>query len=361
MRTSGLGGDSAVHVVEGLDGGLHLGPCRLMPISLAAMKFPKLVHDGLDRALAQDMPALDGGQFVIPQWDVLPAGLERREAAIVARLADGPLRLGQAVQSRTEDPALARLVGRGLVMLAGATPSDAAHVLGRVDAWDSDAATKALTLFARRRIGSGRRIADGPVTLAQMIVDQLTAQTVDCLLQTAFAEDSRDWGDPAVLARHPLTMAGLDGHQGLLQMRTVVGVPVIGLGASARAYYGPVGDRLGTRMIVPDHADVANAIGAVVGQVAMQASGVVTSAGAGVYVVHLPDGPQRFADRDTAMTALETALADDARARARAAGVEDMRITTDRDIDEVAIEGQPMFIEARIRVTAQGRPRIALG
>ncbi|MBE0412597.1 hydantoinase/oxoprolinase family protein [Yoonia sp.] len=361
MRTTGLGGDSAVHVVDGLESGLHLGPRRLMPISLAAKRFPALVHDALDRALAHDVPALDGGQFVIPQWDAAPVGLEKREAAIVARLTDGPLRLGHAVQSRTETPALVRLAARGLVMLAGVTPSDAAHVLGRVGAWDSDAAIKALTLFARRRIGSGQRVADGPVALAQMIVDQLTVQTVDCLLQTAFAEDSRDWDDPAALARHPLTMAGLDGHQGLLQMRTALGVPVIGLGASAGAYYGPVGNRLGTRMIVPEHADVANAIGAVVGQVAMQASGVVTSAGAGVYVVHLPDGPQRFADRDAAMTALELALTEDARARARAAGVEEMRLTTDRDIDEVAIEGQPMFIEARIRVTAQGRPRIALG
>ncbi|HSG54555.1 MAG TPA: hydantoinase/oxoprolinase family protein, partial [Paracoccaceae bacterium] len=290
MRTTGLGGDSEVHVVEGLEAGLRLGPRRLMPMSLAATRFPALVHEVLDRALAQDVPALDGAQFVIPQWAVLPTGLEKREAAIVDRLAAGPLRLGQVVQTRTETPALGRLVNRGLVMLAGVTPSDAAHVLGRVAAWDGDAAEKALTLFARRRSGSGKRIAEGPEQLARMIVDQLTAQTVDCLLQAAFADDSRDWDDPAALARHPLTVAGLDGHQGIVQVRMALGVPVIGLGASAQAYYGAVGDRLGTRMIVPDHADVANAIGAVVGQVAMQADGTVTSPGPGVFVVHLPAG-----------------------------------------------------------------------
>ncbi len=49
MRTTGLGGDSEVHVVEGLDGGLRLGPRRLMPISLAATQFPALVHAVLDR------------------------------------------------------------------------------------------------------------------------------------------------------------------------------------------------------------------------------------------------------------------------------------------------------------------------
>mgnify|MGYP006955162773 CR=1 FL=1 len=179
--------------------------------------------------------------------------------------------------------------------------------------------------------------------------------------QAAFADDSRDWDDPAALARHPLTTAGLDGHQGIVQVRLALGVPVIGLGASAHAYYGAVGDRLGTRMMVPDHADVANAIGAVVGQVAMQASGVVTSPGPGVFVVHLPDGPARFADQDAAIAALEAALTTQASAKARAAGVEDMRLTTQRDINAVEVEGQPMFIEASIRVTAQGRPRIAVG
>jgi hypothetical protein len=36
-----------------------------------------------------------------------------------------------------------------------------------------------------------------------------------------------------------------------------------------------------------------------------------------------------------------------------------MRVTVDRNISEIEIEGQPMFIEARIKVSVQGRPRIA--
>jgi hypothetical protein len=47
-----------------------------------------------------------------------------------------------------------------------------------------------------------------------------------------------------------------------------LGVPVIGLCASAPSYYGAVGARLGARMILPEHAGVANAIGAPVPQVA---------------------------------------------------------------------------------------------
>ncbi len=54
-------------------------------------------------------------------------------------------------------------------------------------------------------------------------------------------------------------------------------------------------------MVLPKHGDVANAIGAVVGQVQMQATGTVTSAGAGSFAVHLAAGPQKYTDRDAAL------------------------------------------------------------
>jgi len=363
MRTTGLGGDSEVHLIEGLDGAIRLGPRRLMPVALLAQDHGPLVHRALDQALASEVPQDGAGRFVLPLWQgAPPLGLGAREAAVAGRLTQGPLRMADAVCSRVEAPALARLVARGFAMIAGVTPSDASHVLGRSDTWDREAAEKALILFSRKRSGRGERIAAGAALMAQAIIDQLTAQTVDCLLEAAFAEDGRDWGvAPEALARHPLSTAGLDRHRGVVQTTLGLGVPVIGLGASAPVYYGAVGDRLGARMVLPAHAGVANAIGAVVGQVAMQANGTVTSPGPGAYVAHLPDGPERFAESGSAMDALEVALTLDARARALAAGVEEVRLSVIRDVTEVDIEGQPMFIEARLRVTAQGRPRIAIG
>jgi len=362
MRTTGLGGDSEVHLTEGLEGALRLGPRRLMPVSLLAQDHPALVHDALDRALAAEVPQDGAGRFVLPLWrGDLPAGLDAREAAVAARLADGPLAQAVLLRNRMEAGALDRLVARGLVMRAGLTPSDAAHALGRLAVWDRVAAEKALTLFARRRSGRGERIAPDAAAMAQAIIDRLTAQTVDCLLEAAFDEDGRDWGGltSEALARHPLTLAGLDRHAGILRTTLALGVPVIGLGASAASYYGAVGERLGAEMVLPGHGGVANAIGAVVGQVAMQATGTVTSPGPGRYTAHLPDGPQPYAAAEAAMAALELALGAEASARARAAGVSEIALAVTREVQQVEVEGQPMFIEARLRVTAQGRPRIA--
>ncbi|PPB80460.1 N-methylhydantoinase A/oxoprolinase/acetone carboxylase beta subunit [Albidovulum inexpectatum] len=364
MRTTGLGGDSEVHLTEGLRAGLRLGPRRLVPVALLARNHPGLVHGALDAWLAQSAVGEQDGRFAIAMWagTTPPEGLDRRETEIAQRLAQGPARLSDCLRTRLELPALMRLVQRGLVMLSGITPSDAAHVLGRLDSWDTDAARKALMLFARRRDGRGDPIARDPESLARAIVDQLTRQTVDFLLECALAEDSRDWAAaPETLARHELMQAALDRHAGTIRLSACLGVPVIGLGASAPSWYGAVGERLGTRMILPEHAGVANAIGAVVGQVAVHAEGSVTSPGPGQFVAHLPSGPTIFGDQDTAVQALAQALCAEAEARARHAGVEKARLEIDRDIRQIEVEGQPMFIEARLRVTASGRPRIATG
>ena len=363
MRTTGLGGDSEVHLVtEGLTGGLRLGPRRLMPVSLLAVDHGPMVHAALDRWLSGDAVGEMDGRFVVPMASPgggQRGGLTAREIAVLDRIT-GPMPMVAALTTRLEVAALERLVARGLVMISGVTPSDASHVLGRLDAWDAAAADKALRLMARRRTGAGERFATGPDVLAQAVVDQVTQQTVDCLLEAAFGEDAGFAGDePQALARHALTRAGLARHRGVVEVSLTLGVPVIGLGASAPSYYGAVGDRLGCPMILPEHAGVANAIGAVAGQVSQRAVGLVSSPAEGRFVAHLADGLQAFSTSEAALQALETALIADASARARDAGAVDLRITVERDIKQVEIEGRQMFIEARLTATASGRPRVA--
>ncbi|MFP5481224.1 MAG: hydantoinase/oxoprolinase N-terminal domain-containing protein [Alphaproteobacteria bacterium] len=359
MRTTGLGGDSEVHLVtEGLKGGVRLGPRRLMPVSLLAVDHGPMVHAALDRWLSSEAVGEMDGRFVLPMTGQR-GGLNARDIAVLDRITQ-PMPMAHALTSRLEVAALERLVARGLVMLSGVTPSDASHMLGRLADWDGAAAEKALRLMARRRTGAGERFAQGPEALAQAIVDQLTQQTVDCLLEAAFAEDPAFAADPPeALARHPLTRLGLDRHRGVVETTVRLGVPVIGLGASAPSYYGAVGERLGCRMILPEHAGVANAIGAVAGQVSQRATGTVSSPAEGRFVAHLSEGVETFSSPEAALAALETALIAEASDRARQAGAVDLRLTVDRDVKEVEIEGRQMFIEARVTVTASGRPRVA--
>lgn len=361
MRTTGLGGDSEVHFLsEGLKGGVSLGPRRVLPISLIAVDAPEVVHDALDSQLRSTLPGEHDGRFVRAVAGQTMEGIGPREEVLLERIGVTVHPLGDVLRSRVETGALKRLVERGLVQIAGVTPSDASHVLGLADTWDAIAAEKALALFGRRRTGSGDRLATEPKEMAKVVISQLEHQTSLALLETAFSEEEAGFGlEPSVLARHVLMQRGLGGHQGLVRLDTGLSVPVIGLGASASTYYPAVGKRLGCEMILPEHAGVANAIGAVVGRVTMREAGTVTSPSEGKYRVHLIDGPEDFGDEKSALSRLEVVLRARALAAAETAGAVDIQIDVVRDIRTAGMEAREVFVEAEITVEASGRPRVA--
>ena len=361
MRTFGLGGDSEVHVQDaGLQGGVTLGPRRVVPVSLMALEAGAAVHAALEDQLRASAPGEHDARFVRAVPGIEAGGLGERETTLLGRIRDDIIPVGKILRSRMDSAALARLVRRGLVQVAGVTPSDASHVLGRQAGWDGEAARIALEVVARKRTGSGNRLAQGPEQLARMIVDRLTHQTSLALLETAFAEDDVEFDlPPEMLAAHVLMQKGLDRHHGLVRLDSGLGVPVVGLGASAGCYYPAVGARLGCQMILPEHAGVANAIGAVVGRVTIRRGGTVTSPSEGKYRVHLESGPEDYAGSDAAMDALEAALSAEARAEAEAAGAVDIHVTARREVKEAQAEARRVFLEAEIVVEASGRPRIA--
>ncbi|MCB1368108.1 MAG: hydantoinase/oxoprolinase family protein [Rhodobacteraceae bacterium] len=366
MRTTGLGGDSEVRMIAtGLEGALDLGPRRVMPVSLCAVDWPDLVHASLDRQLSSDRSGEFDGRFAMAMRgrDRIAAGLPAREEKLLAQLAGGAVEMSSVAASRMDHAALERLVARGLVMLAGVTPSDAAHVLNRQTGWDRAAADKALALLARQKTGAGKALAASASELAGMIIDRLVYQTSEAILTAALAEDDGDFGGlPAEdLACHPLMLAGLNRHRGLVALEARLNLPVVGLGASAPTYYAAVGERLGTEMILPDHAGVANALGAVVGRVTIRLEGSVTMPSAGRFRVHCEAGPQDFPDEAGALAALEADLSARAEAAAREAGAESVRVTAEREVRRSKVEGKEMFVEALIRVSASGRPRFATG
>ncbi|NRB01596.1 MAG: hydantoinase/oxoprolinase family protein, partial [Rhodobacteraceae bacterium] len=288
MRTHGLGGDSAVHLVrEGLQGGLSLGPERWVPLSLLGMEAPEIVMPTLEKAARALVSSEYDGFFVRAVPGLPQHGLSQRETTVLNRLQGGILPMSQALQTRIEASALRRLIERGLVQQGGITPSDAAHVLGMHTGWSREAAEMGLKIAARRRTGSGEVQARSPQALAQMIIDQLTHQTGEVLLETAFEHDSYGTG-ARDLARHLLTQRGLEHTRGAVNVDVSLGLPLIGLGASAQTYYPAVGERLSCETNLPEYGRVANAIGSVVGRMTVRKSATITSQGEGRYRAHLP-------------------------------------------------------------------------
>ena len=361
MYTFGLGGDSEVKLKIGcLNGDIFLGPKRVIPVSLAATIEPDLIHQILDSQLKSETPNDFDARFIRRIKASTGLVLSERDDKVYKRIDEQFSPMSDVIKSRLDLQSVLKLVAIGVAQISAVTPSDASHVLGKSSAWDREAAIKALDLFARRRGGSGELLAGSPSQMAQRIVFQLTEQTSCSILEMAFSEEKIDFGNmPGVLAQHPLTRIGLEGHRDLIKIDVGINKKVIGLGASAPTYYPAVGDKLNCEVILPEYAGVANAIGAVVGKIVMRETGVISSPSEGKYLAHLDGKPINFNNEAEALQVLEEKLTEKSIKKAKEAGAENVTVNIDREVKTANIENRTVFVEANILVEASGRPRIS--
>lgn len=365
VRTLGLGGDSAV----GLDDEKRLivGPRRIVPISLLAHDHagvPAILRRQLDRA----WPKAHDGRFALRLRDLRGAKLSRNEAMLWDRLADGPRDLETLFAGRPSEQPLQRLVDRGFVILAGFTPSDAAHCLGMQDTWSSEAATLGAEIWARSERRPNQPMAPDGGTLARAVIECVVRQSGEAILETAMAEETRRAG--GVPQARPAAGGGarrfLDAALGppesdpLISFSVTLNRPLVGIGAPAATYYPEIARRLNTRLAVPEHAGVCNAVGAVAGGVSQSCLMVITSPEDGRYRVHAPQGPEDFDDLEKAAARATDLARSGADRLARDAGAVEIRIELARTDRKATVAGShEVFIESEIRADAFGRPRLA--
>jgi hypothetical protein len=229
-------------------------------------------------------------------------------------------------------------------------------VLGGQGQWDAAAARLGLELAARTKDGSGRPIAEGPEALARMLVDRLTRQSSDVILQACLADDGVGSLDPA---NSVSIDRALHRAPGIVKFRLALDRPLVGLGASAPVYYPAIAGMLGAESAIPADAGVANAVGAVVGQVRNTVTVFVTQPEEGVFIVNGAGESVRLIDEAAAFSLAKERAMTAALHSARANGADEPVVTLAEAIDAPEVEGSRKLIEARFSATASGRPRIA--
>ena len=190
-----------------------------------------------------------------------------------------------------------------------------------------------------------------------MIVDRLTRQSADMILAACFMDDGVDDVDPA---RSTPVDRALKRKTGIVQFKVGLDRPLIGLGASAPVYYPAIAGMLSAESVIPSEADVANAVGAVVGQVRATVTVFVTMPEDGVYIVNGAGESIRLANQEKAFILARDRASNAALNSAKANGADEPVLALLEDIQAPEIEGQKKLIEARFTAVASGRPRIAV-
>lgn len=361
----GLGGDSEVRFSGGH--GISIGPRRVVPLSLLASEHPQVLT--VLEAQANSAPNSSQLRFALrlQHDEALLARLPEDERLAWERLADGPIDIERAAgEDRRLARALARLERKGLVIYSGFTPTDAAHVLGISSHWNTAAAVLAARIWARqmrRLYGFGtwpEGDAEGPSRqIFDLVIDAISQKLVEAGLheQGHLAAAQAD-----KLARLLTEMAMEQRHDptrpSVFSLQFAADTPVVAVGGPAASYYPEVARGLRLGLYMPRFAEVANAVGAVLGEVSQRVHLTITQPARGTFRVFAADGPKDFPQLDAAVSHARELAAADAEALARQAGAADVQVDFEHDENSVTneIDGD-VFFEMWLTAIASGPPR----
>jgi len=363
VHTVGLGGDSEIRLDD--EKKLAAGPRRAVPLSLLAHQYDFVVPVLRAQAERAYMKTYDG-RFAIRQRRLADgaAKLSANEQRIWDKLADGPADLETLLADRAPEQPLRRLVDRGLVAISAFTPSDAAHFLGLHHAWDGEAARLGAKIWSRIELRAGQPIAQDERDFAQTVFDLVIEQAGEALVLAVL--DAEGMAVPermGLVARRLLSaaFAGKNRHgpRSELEVGLRFRTPVAGIGAPAATYYPAFGQRTGTQIELPPHADVSNAVGAVAGGVMQTVRILISAPDEFTFRVHLPDGLKDHPNFESAAGLAEEQATALAHNQALEAGAGTVHVECSRDDRFVRqMGGRDLFVESTVTAVATGRPSL---
>ncbi len=354
VHTVGLGGDSHVRLTP--DRKMVIGPQRVVPLSLLANQYPEVVRDLQNQSTVPPRQEV-AAQFLIARRRP-SRQLDDHDQAILKRLSRGPVSLSSLVHESRYGALMLRrieqLVAERLVLRAGFTPTDALHALGQLALWDVEAA----------RLGAQVLAAQGHSAvkdLCHAAVEGVSSRAAKALVSKALSDETHppNW-EQEPTATLLLDRALNDGHVGELSYALTLRRPVVAIGAPVRAYMPRVAERLHTNLIIPPHAEVANAVGAVAGGVVQRQRVLIAPLEDGETLrLHLPRTMLDFHDLEEAVAYAQEQMYPWVESLALQAGAAQVEVQMERQDSDVLVQtgwGDRIYLGTELIFTAVGRP-----
>lgn len=356
VNTRGLGGDSHIHCSTEND--VLIGPKRVVPLCKLASEHPEVLP-ALARQSKTKYYKDNADLFVLSGRRPTHQYINPKDEALLSLLKGGPRSWIMLVERNfRSDPWLAKRIENlqesGLVQLAGFTPTDALHVLQRFEQWNSEASRRGAEILASRL---GVAVDEFCQTVILGVSKQLAAAIITKAIQDEGT--SAQW-EKEPTARVFLNRALEDVRNKQIDCKITLQQSIVALGAPVRSYMPAAAEKLNTRLIIPDHAEVANAVGAVSGGVIQRHKLLIRPQSAGlIFRLHLIEGSKDFADLESAVRYAREFMLPRAEALAQQAGADQVEINMDRNDNIAKLKGpQVVYLGTELIFTAVGRPSI---
>ncbi|AKB83854.1 Hydantoinase [Methanosarcina barkeri 3] len=246
METSATGGDSHIWVKGDR---IYIGPRRVIPLCRASVTYPGFKEKLKLNKVAKGYlcESIQVTKFYV-RTDFKPIELKAGEREIYRHIGKEPVSFGDlliALKKRPAPSILDSLVQKRLIQSIGFTPTDALHVLGEYTEWDVEAATIGASML-------GRILKQSPETFSAEAKRRVARNIAEDLIAYLIEGMPRNEIDRVLLGRN--------------FTRFRVEIPVVLLGGPVKAYVEDLRTLINADFIVPEHAEVGNAVGALVGK-----------------------------------------------------------------------------------------------
>jgi N-methylhydantoinase A/oxoprolinase/acetone carboxylase beta subunit len=303
------------------------------------------------------------GRFLVKRRDPVNS-LSSADSALLDKLQYGPVSLIELAQNKAYrlflEERIEKLIKQQLVLHAAFTPTDALHVMGTFQPWDSNAALLGAQLLAAK-------IKTPTQELCEMVTVEMSDRVAEELITKVLHDEvsTPKWQlEPTATAFLARALAHIPESDLACQVKLTK--PVVAVGAPVQAYMPKTTEILHTELIIPEQAGVANALGAVAGSVVQRATALIRPVNFGEkYRLHIsgnlavqPDQID-FKDVDSCISQAQRLVPQYLEDLTRLAGADQVEIKMHRSdhIAEVQDEiGQDVFLETTLTYIAVGRP-----
>lgn len=358
IRTTGLGGDSLISYTNGK---FAIGPRRVAPMALLGLHRPgpekalDFVEGRLDR-YGRSSKNIVFFSLTDHSDHAHTFDTTEPEAEILARLAKRPHAQEELAEAiGVIHPSLVpldRLRENHIIQGYGLTPTDLLHVDGSFARWDASIAKRAVSFFGV--------LAKRPYTeIVDFLLADMSKRLALELIKKQLADELRpDIMDNCEACRLLLENVFSGGNSDY-RVRFKLNRPVIGIGAPIGFFLPRAAEMLETEAILPKHADVANAIGAITSHISVQRQVKIHPEPTGGFFIEGLPGAGHFAKFPEAEAHAKKTLCDMVRRLGQEAGTGETTVHIETKDSTVGLaNGDRLFLERTLTASLTGPPNL---
>ena len=367
ISTSGIGGDSRI-IVNG--NRFMLEPLRVVPLCIAASQWPQLlprlkeIAETRSRFSPESMDVkniVQDTEFFVKLKDLSNVLLSNEDKALLELISKEPLSLKEAGTKLNVHPFsfnASKMEELGMIQRIGLTPTDLLHAEGSYVEYDKNASEYAVTHQSKKMNMSEKEFIGFAKT---KVIDKLAEE----LLRKLFFEETNTFRiDTVGLDLMRKSISGKEGFDYSCSIK--LNKPLIGIGAPVMAWLPQVAVKFDTELLLPEHSEIGNAVGAVTGSI-VESMEILIKPAVGENalddpscILFAPFGRIEFEKLSEAELYAVSEGGKHVSARAQKAGADHVEIHSEKLEKKVCLgEGYDgrVLIETIMTVTAVGKPR----